>query len=88
MIGYLDLTANSESLNIIINFQSGCRAKCLSVADLGLFQKMRFRPRFSELYDRLQIRLSKAILRIRAIGIQGYQIWELKRTDSHQVRDK
>lgn len=77
MIGYLDLTGldtvNSESLNIIINFQTSGRAKCLFVADLGLFHKMGFRPRLSELYGRLHIRFSKAILSVGAIGSQGYQ---------------
>lgn len=95
MIGYLDLTGlvivNSESLNIIINFRSGGRAKCLSVADLGLFHKVRFRPRFS--YDSLYIMFSRAIVSVGTTGIQGYQrgklqTWELKRTDPHQVKDK
>lgn len=95
MIGYLDLTGlvtvNSESLNIIINFRSGGRAKCLSVADMGLCHEMRFRPRFS--YDRLYIRFPRAIPSVGTTEIQGYQdrelqIWEPKRTDPRQVRDK
>lgn len=81
MIGYLDLTGldtvNSESLNIIINFQTSGRAKCLFVADLGLFRKMGYRPRLSELYGRLHIRFSKAIVRVGAIGSQGYQDGQL-----------
>jgi len=44
----------------------------VSVADLGLFHKVRFRPRFPELYDRLYIRFSKAIIRVETIEIYGY----------------